>query len=250
MKLFKLVGKESIISLHLSNPIHLDEGAEYKIALTGFYSDNFIYNFPEDVPYCFGYIATTKDKKTVSEHYPINKGHYSIATINAIMVNALKSFKTKYPEIGVSENEFQLYADGAYVQIKTPLKILPTAKFVDLLGLKDGNVEANILTRGVKLPKLRAVDVIEIHCNLAEHSFVNHETHWHKHDETEILYHFFPNVPHGYKISEVPQDKFYVPVKSGLTTIREIKITIKDQDNQLIANDDVVNIVYLSLIKV
>ena len=97
---------------------------------------------------------------------------------------------------------------------------------------------------------MRPFYVIEVHCNLVEHSFVNHDTHWHKHDETEILYHFFPNVLHGYKISETPEEKFYVPLKKGLNTIREIKVSIKDQDNQLLVNDGVNNIVYLSLIRV
>lgn len=159
----------------------------------------------------------------------------------------------------VDPKKFMINKKGNILSITSPYRFYLDPAICELLGLEpckshNGDInfyhKANETVIGNRFPKLRAVDVIEIHCNLAEHSFVNHDTHWHKHDETEILYHFFPNVPHGYKISEVPQDKLYVPLKSGLTTVREIKIMIKDQDNQLIVNDGVVNIVYLSLIKV
>lgn len=38
MKLFKLVGKESVFKLHLEHPINPKDDADYKGVLSGFYS--------------------------------------------------------------------------------------------------------------------------------------------------------------------------------------------------------------------
>ncbi|KAG8279406.1 hypothetical protein J6590_106264 [Homalodisca vitripennis] len=97
-------------------------------------------------------------------------------------------------------------------------------------------------------PNLKAVDVIEIHCNIVNNSLVNHDVHSHKHLETAILYTSSPNVPHGYKISQSPQEKHYIPLRSGLRKIQQITITLVDQNNQLLQNSNVNNIVYLDLI--
>lgn len=70
MKLFKLVGQESVMNLHLNNPIHLDEDAEYKLALTGFYSDNFIANLKEDSKVYF-FITNTNPTSDLDRYIKI-----------------------------------------------------------------------------------------------------------------------------------------------------------------------------------
>lgn len=66
---------------------------------------------------------------------------------------------------------------------------------------------------GVTAPKLRDVNVIEVHCNLVDHSLVQHDIQEHKHDETELPYQYFANVSHGYKISKEPQKKLCTPLR-------------------------------------
>lgn len=238
MKIFKLVGKESVLTLHLGNPIHLDEKAEYKLALTGFYSDNNIANLREN---SFVYLYNTEERLHT---FTLEKGYWTIEKIQ----NKIRLF---IHSLALDPNSFVIDRHEDRVRIKSPVGFYFAPAISDLLGFDHGTTQfqPNLEHSGSKIPKLRSVDVIEIHCNLVEHSYVNHDTQWHKHDETEILYHFFHNCPNQYKISEIPREKFYVPLRKGVKTISEIKVTIKDQDNQLLANEDVNNIVYLSLIK-
>ena len=239
MKLFKLTGNSSTLKLSLEHPIQLN--GNYSIGLSGFYSDNFVLNFPIDVPYCYGF----SDDKNITEYYPINRGFYTIESLKNLLKDSLKQFKTK---VNFNENDFMLENIGPFIRIKSPVTIIVTAVFVDLFGFEDINIKANTLTKGIKLPKLRPFDVIEIHCNLVEPSLENHKTYSHLHKESDILYSFFPNVEYGSKISEKPNEIDYVPLRE-LNKIQSIEIKIQDENGNLLNNSDVKNIVYLRLRK-
>ena len=253
MKNFKLVGQESVLTLHLAQPLHLEDG-NYKIALTGFYSDNNIANLKSDgkIYFCVERLEEGQVNKNISS-LTLEPGFWTIEKIQ----NKCRQYITSLTA-GVDANKFMVAKYTDRIAIYSPIQFYLDPVISNLLGFEPKsnsndvknyhNVAETVV--GKYTPKLRAVDVIEIHCNLVEHSFVNHDTHWHKHDETEILYHFFPNIPNGYKISQEPQEKFYVPLKSSVKTIREIRVVIKDQDNQLLQNQGVNNIVYLNLVKV
>ncbi|KAG8302457.1 hypothetical protein J6590_033053, partial [Homalodisca vitripennis] len=151
-----------------------------------------------------------------------------------------------------------IFKDGDKISINSPIKFYLDKTVSDLLGFEKSdatnlqkessyfNSNENVIASNP--PNLRAVDVIEIHCNIVNNSLVNHDVHSHKHLETAILYSFSPNVPHGYKISQSPQEKHYIPLRSGLRKIQQITITLVDQNNQLLQNNHVNNIVYLDLI--
>ena len=76
MKLFKITGNTSKLELRLEHPIYLD--GQYKIGLSGFYSDNFIPNIPKDYKYVYGFSSIYGK---ISEYYDINKGNYSLEEI-------------------------------------------------------------------------------------------------------------------------------------------------------------------------
>lgn len=48
MTLFKLVGNDYVLKLHLKHPIYLDKVIDYNLTLTGFYSDNNVFNLKTD----------------------------------------------------------------------------------------------------------------------------------------------------------------------------------------------------------
>lgn len=241
MKLFKLSGNTSKLELRLEHPIHLD--GNYSIGLSGFYTDNFILNIPNNYKNVYGFSMIDKNK-TIDQYFNINKGYYTLEDIKNIFTKSLTEFKNKYDKF--NENEFVLENDGPFIVIKSPVKIIMTAFIIDLLGLKEEMIEPNVLIKGIKLPKLRPFDVIEIHCNLVEPSFENHKDHSHLHKESEILYSFFPNVKYGSKISEKPNEIDYIPLKK-LNKIQNIVISIQDSDGNLLINENVKSIVYLRL---
>lgn len=56
---------------------------------------------------------------------------------------------------------------------------------------------------------INRTSAIDIMCNIVDGSYRNGEP-------SHILYHFYPNVPPGFKIIEVPDDKIYMPVNTNV----------------------------------
>lgn len=237
MKLFKITGNTSKIKLRLEHPIYLE--GKYSIGLSGFYSDNFVFNLKEDAPYCIGLT-----ENNITLYYGFKKGYYTFEEFKERIIGFIKEFmKDKY------KNDFEMNIVSNKIQIKTPVQIIFKAIVIDLIGFdKSQNIlEPNKIYLGNRIPKFRPFDVIEIHCNLVEPSFENHDEHSHLHKESEILYSFFPNVAYGSKISEKPNEIDYVPIKN-LDKIQNIIITIQDSEGNLL-NNNAKSIVYLRLKK-
>src|SRR5436190_3319310 len=245
MKLFKITGNNSKLILKLTNPIHLDDG-DYSIGLSGFYSDNFIKNIPNDLDACFGF--RSEKSETL---YDISSGYYTVESIKERIKECLIEFKKKY-KLEFNEDNFYLESVNNLISIKSPITLLIDKYLSKLLGFDGVNedellvINANESQVGDKLPKLRPFDVIEIHCNLVEYSHEKYDEH--KHKDSEILYSFFPNVAYGSKISEKPFQIDYISTKN-INKIQEIIITIEDGEGNLLNNEKINNIVYLRLKK-
>ncbi|KAG8314339.1 hypothetical protein J6590_094855, partial [Homalodisca vitripennis] len=249
MPLLKLTGTESVLTLHLEHPIHLDPNVEYYIALVGFYSENNIYNLLQHAKVYFWDLEIHFIPKPLI----LQCGYWTIEKLEKSFRDYIQSLN-----LSVNSNDFKIFKDGDKISINSPIKFYLDKTVSDLLGFEKSdatnlqkessyfNSNENVIASNP--PNLRAVDVIEIHCNIVNNSLVNHDVHSHKHLETAILYSFSPNVPHGYKISQSPQEKHYIPLRSGLRKIQQITITLVDQNNQLLQNNHVNNIVYLDLI--
>lgn len=69
------------------------------------------------------------------------------------------------------------------------------------------------------------VDVIRVECNLSMSSFENGISN-------HSVYEFFPSVPPGYKIVEIPQNLIYYRLNTR--NIPEIEIKLTDQDGKLL----------------
>lgn len=69
------------------------------------------------------------------------------------------------------------------------------------------------------------VNVIRVECNLVSGSYINGE-------EAHTLHEFFPNVPPGVKIIEVPSNVIYLPINKK--TIDSISVRLLDQNGHLI----------------
>lgn len=242
MKLFKLSGNSSKLELNLEHPIHLDNDKIYYLGLNGFYSDNFIFNFPNTDSKCIR-IFYTDNKKQAEMFYPFYAGFYSISDIKREIMKKIKNF-TETNSLNINENSFELTNKNNKILIKTPIPLEFKKHFSDILGI-DRNIDSNKEIIGKSMPKLRPFDVLEIHCNLLETSFENHNDE-NLHKESEILYSFFPNVTYGSKISEKPNEIDYIPIRKNIRKIQNIIITIKDEKGNLI-NNEANNIVYLRL---
>lgn len=247
MPLMRFKGSASRITLRLEHPIHLEGDRDYRIALVGFYSENNIRNLRRDANIYF----RDSEDQLIPRPLTFQSGYWTIESIETKTIQYITSL-----QINVDAAAFKIQRTGVCLSIISPLKFHLDKTISEFFGFTppkgkysedEGYFEAHEKVTASSPPNLRAVDVIEVHCNIVENSLINHDVHDHKHMETEILYEFFPNVPHGYKISEVPNERYYVPLKRGLRQIQEITITILDQNNRLVINDGVVNVIYLDL---
>lgn len=252
MPLLKLTGKESVLTLYLEHPLHLEDSVNYKLALVGFYSDNNIYNLRQQGNVFFW----DNDIAFIPTPLSYSAGYWTIETIQNYAREFLKSLK-----LNINEINFKIERNNGRIIIYSPIKFYLDAVMCTWLGFTPQDKSINEISTNKSLfyevdqpinapnpPNLRLVDVIEIQCDIIQNSCVKHDIYEHKHNETSILHSFFPNVPHGYKISEIPNERHYIPIKKGLNKIQKVTITIKDQDNQLVQNSDVNNIIYLDLI--
>lgn len=76
-----------------------------------------------------------------------------------------------------------------------------------------------------ELVNIMKINTIKVECNLISGSFSDGLP-------SQTVHEFFPSVPPGYKIIEVPRHLVYYPLNT--TSINQVNITLKDQDDNLI----------------
>lgn len=69
------------------------------------------------------------------------------------------------------------------------------------------------------------VSVVQVECNVVSGSFKNGT-------ESHVLHEFYPQVPPGYKIIEIPRTVIYLPV--NVKTIHNLTVALKDQNDELV----------------
>lgn len=233
MPIFKICGPTSVLTLRLEHPIHLEENVDYGLALIGFYTDNHIRNLFQDGSIHFD---------GVSLPVVLRSGYWTLDTIQ----EHIREFLEKNAPSSKS-SDFKFYLNVKRVIIVSPLKFRMDSVVSDFLGFDEpDNIYRETYT-AKNISKLRAVDVIELHCELVENSYLNHASQDHKHEEASLIYQFSPNVAYRKKISEIPVERLYVPLRKGHTCIRQIQIVITDNKSRLVQNDFVNNYVYLDL---
>jgi len=95
-----------------------------------------------------------------------------------------------------------------------------------LLGFSPSRVlQPNRWYASDKPVSIIAVNTIRVECNLTTGAYVNGRS-------AHAIHEFAPNVPPGYKVSEIPTQIIYLPVIARLVT--DISLRVVDQDGRLI----------------
>jgi hypothetical protein len=238
------------MTFHPEHPIRLSDGSKCRLALVSFLSENYINNVLEPGNIYFW----DSDIYLIPTPFTISRGYWTIEKLNEKINEYITALKLNVPA-----NQFSIKRANDRIAITSPLKFYLDEKVASFLGFSSPGekpiteqksfYDANTFLVAPNAPNFRAVDAIEVHCNIVEHSYINHDEHRHKHVEAELLYTFFLNVAHGYKIYEVPTEKLYVPLRNGLQTINRIDITLRDQNNRLLQNENVECVIVLDLYK-
>ena len=94
-----------------------------------------------------------------------------------------------------------------------------------LLGFTPGILDPNV-THNSDLPiKILKINCLRVECNITAGAYSNGE-------KVHTIHEFFPAVPPGFKIIEIPRQVIYLPVT--VKSINNIELRIVDQDGNLV----------------
>lgn len=212
---FTLKGRGAELSARFFPTIQLSEYGDYSIGLVDLETFNSIPNIEEGCD-TFHYI----DNNGKSEAVTIPTGSYDIRDIE----------KYLHEQLGSPENiKLRANANTLRSELKCKFKVdfSHPNSIARLLGFspKKEPLEANTWHVSDKPVDILKVNVVRVECNLVCGSYINGE-------EAHILHEFFPNVPPGVKIIEVPSNVIYLPINAR--NIDGIYVRLLDQDGRLI----------------
>lgn len=206
-----LSGNSSTISCDFFPPVELDDD-EWEVGLIDFATYNSIPNIVEGINNKFYLGKDPKDKDSVELNISIPTGSYEIEDIEKYIQSQLpaKDGLTLRPNNNT---------------LKAEIKCSRVIRFKEdsigkLLGFKVGDLAANAKHESDLPVDVIKVNVIRIECNIVKGSFQNGT-------ECHVIHEFYPQVPPGYKIVDIPPTIIYLPVK--VKTIHNITVSLTDQ---------------------
>lgn len=211
-----LTGNSSELSAYYFPPIEL-ENDQYVVGLVDFQTFHSIPNIDKNNNKFY----YDNDKVIV-----IPEGSYEIEDINQYLRKKILSTsvndKSKKYQISINANNNTLKCElvsNCIIDFTKDNTIGP------LLGFSKRKLEPNILHTSELPINILKVNAILVECNITASSYKNDKP-------VHIIHEFFPTVPPGYKIIEVPSNVIYLPV--NVRTINNITLRITDQDGNLI----------------
>jgi len=212
-----LNGNSSNLSCDFFPPIEVSKNA--KICLLSLQTNNSIPNI-NDKCNQIGIVHIKSTKNIVKDVYTIPTGSYELNELETVIKQILLDTETTF-ELKANNNTLKCEMKcSGIVDFSMDNSIGP------LLGFTaNKKYEANVRHQSSSLVNMTKINCIYIESNLVAGSFNNGR-------ECHILHEFYPNVPPGYKIIEIP--KHLVSYSLNCTTINQISLALKDQNGQLI----------------
>lgn len=231
-----LTGKSHELSYDFLEPLDLTDD-NYDIGLINFHTYNSIPNVDE---------ANNKfyyDGKTVT--LPV--GSYEIDDINKylrVVLGDPHSEDIHLVKRTTEENLFTLRANNNTLKCELisscEIDFTPGDSIGALLGFAKKKLKPHELHVSDHTVNIVKVNSIQIECNIATGAYRNDKL-------VHTLHEFFPSVPPGYKIIEVPRNIIYLPV--NVRTVNNVSLKICDQDGDFVNFRDEIITVRLHLRK-
>jgi len=212
-----LNGNSSNLSCDFFPPIEVGENA--RICLLSLQTNNSIPNI-NDQCNRIGFVRLNSEKLLIKEVITIPTGSYELSELEAIIKRMLTNTEITF-ELKANNNTLKCEMKcNNIVDFSTDNSIGP------LLGYRtDKLYDADVQHESDSLVNMTKINCIYVESNLVTGSFNNGKP-------CHILHEFYPNVPPGYKIIEIP--KHLVSYSLNCGTINGISLALKDQDGRLI----------------
>lgn len=222
-----LSGTSSILEAHYFPPIELSSSKTYVLGLIELLTFNSIPNVDESNNKLHIIESKTIVGSTESSELYFNElkriviptGSYEIEDIDKYLQSVLKTFGVS---LKIKPNNNTLQSE---VVCDHDLDLRPVDSIGRLLGFAPKVLRAN-KTHLSDLPvTILKVNALRVECNITSGAYLNgHKAH--------TIHEFFPLVPPGYKIVEVPSHVIYLPITAKI--IDHIHLRIVDQDGELV----------------
>lgn len=203
-------GTSSILAAQYFPPIELSPHKNYTLGLIELLTFNSIPNID---------IGNNKIHLNNRVIVTIPTGSYEIEDIESYLQSQLSkeniTIKIK-PNNNTLRSEIECTSDINFVHVDS---IAP------LLGFTPRYLEANIKHESDLPVAILKVNALRVECNITTGAYINER-------KVHTIHEFFPIVPPGYKIIEVPSHVIYLPITTRV--IDSIELRIVDQDGRLV----------------
>ena len=206
-----LSGTSSVLEAQYFLPIDLHPDKNYVLGLVDLLTFNSIPNI--DVGNNKFYIDN-KDEAVV-----LPTGSYEIEDIEKYLRKALSSSETF---ISIKPNNNTL---RSIIKCTRQIDFRPQDSIGALLGFQPRVLAANIAHSSDLPVTILKINSLRVECNITSGAYINDR-------RAHTIHEFFPAVPPGYKIIEVPSHVIYLPIT--VKSIDHIQLRIVDQDGCLV----------------
>jgi hypothetical protein len=204
-----LSGVTSVLEAQYFPPIELSPAKNYVLGLVELLTFNSIPNIDE---------GGNKFYLDSGEIITIPTGSYEIDDIESYLKKTLPEDIT----VSLKANNNELHSEITCNRI---VNFEPKDSIGRLLGFKPNRLERDITHKSELPVAILKVNAIRIECNITTGAYINeHRVH--------TIHEFFPTVPPGYKIVEVPANVIYLPI--AVQSIHHIQLGLVDQNGELI----------------
>lgn len=215
---FTLSGNSSVLSSQFFPPISLK--GEWEIGLLNLETFNSIPNLYQ----CIVTVGKVKNKRR-----PDTPREWEVTNIVTIPTGSyeledIANFVNK--KVGSSIISFH----GNRNTLKTEVRVEGAERFVsvnpelgELLGVGGTYTFTSDTPEVLGKTNISKINVIRVNCDIAQSSYLNGKP-------THSIYEFYPNVPPGFRVIEVPNTVVYYSINTN--TISRIQIELKDQDDK------------------
>lgn len=204
-----LSGQSSILESHYFPPIELSSNRKYALGLIELLTFNSIPNI--DIGCNKLYIG-----ETVIE---LPTGSYEITDIENYIQSQLDSKKVSF-SLTANNNTLQ-----STIHSNQRIDFQPKDSIAKLLGFSHIELEAKKTHISSVPVKILKFNVLRVECNITGGAYINDK-------KVHTLHEFFPAVPPGYKIIEIPSKVIYQPVT--VKSIHNIRLQITDESGDLV----------------
>lgn len=214
-------GRSSILESTFNPPIHLTDGT-WVLGLLSLDTFNSIPNVTNENNRFYYSIPGGR-----AGTFDIPMGTYSLDQLQDYI-------KAKLPSGSVFKLEGDNATQKVYMLSSVNVGFEQSDSLRQLLGFKRGLYLAEEVHVSEHPTSINPLNVFRVHCNLVVDSYVNGEP-------SHVIHEFYPNVPPGFKIVEVPAEVIYLPI-NGLQIDNMVLKLVNEEDKLLDLRDEYVTV--------